>query len=390
MLSHFTRLLTLSTLTPAATAMVTTGINPSDLPDSSWRPDGSLLLDLGDPHLPYSLFTPFSPHNVERLGRLPLRFLGDPRLPRTRDHAWTDLLLIGSNPNFATLDLLGHLLPLTTTHPHRTAERIRWALHSLCQATVEAVAPPPTRLRRPPRRPIPPPAEAAVVLPADLVGTPHPSVQPRPMSAALPAPWVARDVQTRAPTPLHSGIPSTSSWTSHRPMATYGTLWSSLQRGPHHVALSGYTTSLSPNLRIGSLNTNGLTQPKLTELLWYMRLEQLDVFFLLDTRTPLRMGKFLGRQAREFMGPGSVAHVSPARPALESGANDRHALVGGQLLLLAPSWGCALKSTHTDPTGLGVLTEAVLGCTGGDILFLGVYFPCPPQTGIGPAVTSNK
>ena len=24
--------------------------------------------------------------------------------------------------------------------------------------------------------------------------------------------------------------------------------------------------------------------PKLTELLWYMRLEQLDVFFVLDTR----------------------------------------------------------------------------------------------------------
>ena len=182
----------------------------------------------------------------------------------------------------------------------------------------------------------------------------------------------------------------TSPWTSHRPVATYGTLWSSLQRGPHHVALSGYTTSLHSNLRVGSLNTNGLSQPKLTELLWYMRLEQLDVFFLLDTRTPLRSGKYLGRQAREFMGPGSVAHVSPARPALESGATDRHALVGGQLLLIAPSWGCALKSARTDPTGLGVLTEAVLGCTGGDILLLGVYFPCPPQAGIGPAVTSNK
>ena len=82
-----------------------------------------------------------------------------------------------------------------------------------------------------------------------------------------------------------------------------------------------------------------------------MRMEQLDVFFLLDTRTPLRMGKFLGRQARDFLGPGSVAHVSPARPALESGATDRHALVGGQLLLLAPSWGWHLSPHAPTPPG---------------------------------------
>ena len=121
-----------------------------------------------------------------------------------------------------------------------------------------------------------------------------------------------------------------------------------------------------------------------------MRLEQLDIFFLLDTRTPLRSGKFLARQAREFLGPGSVAHISPARPALDSTSTDRHALVGGQLLLIAPSWGCALKTAHNDPTGLGVLTEAVLGCAGGDILLMGVYFPCPPQASIGPAATGNR
>ena len=146
-LSHFTRLLTLSTLSPAATALMTAGINPPDPPDTSWQPVETPLLELGDPHLPYSLFTPVLPHHVERLGCLPLRFLGDPRLPRSRDYSWTDLLLIGSNPNFATLDPMGNLIPLTAPHPHRTAERIRWALHSLCQATVEAVASAPLRLR---------------------------------------------------------------------------------------------------------------------------------------------------------------------------------------------------------------------------------------------------
>ena len=155
-LSHFTRLLTLSTLSPAATALVTAGISP-DPPVTTWRPDESQLLDLGDPRLPYSLFTPLPAPTMERLGCLPLHLVGDPRLPRTRDHAWTDLLMIGSHPNFATLDPNGHLTPLSSPLPHRTAEQIRWALHSLCQATIEAVALPPIRLRRPTRRPLPPP-----------------------------------------------------------------------------------------------------------------------------------------------------------------------------------------------------------------------------------------
>ena len=121
-----------------------------------------------------------------------------------------------------------------------------------------------------------------------------------------------------------------------------------------------------------------------------MRLEQLDVFFLIDTRTTQRSGKFLCRQAREFLGPGCVAQVSPARPATNGDATSRHALVGGQILLIGPTWGSAFKSSRKDPTGLGVLTEAVLGCTGGDILLLGTYFPCPPNTGTGETPASNK
>ena len=58
--------------------------------------------------------------------------------------------------------------------------------------------------------------------------------------------------------------------------------------------------------------------------------------------------------------------------------------------MIAPTWGCAFKSSRQDPTGLGVLTEAVLGCAGGDILFLGTYFPRPPNQGTGPALISNK
>ena len=54
---------------------------------------------------------------------------------------------------------------------------------------------------------------------------------------------------------------------------------------------------------------------------------------------------------------------------------------GGQLLLIGPTWDCALKSSHKDPIGLGVLTKAVLGCTGGDI---------PPSHGTDLTAPSNK
>ena len=169
--TYFTRLLARSTYSLSTTTWVTAGINSSDPLATPWRPDAHQLLELGEPHLHYSLFERPDPRRLDHLDCLPLRFAGDPRLPRTRDHAWTDLLLIGSNPNLATLDTVGNLQPLTVSHPHRTTERIRWALHSLCQATIEVAAPPLTRLRRPTRHATPPPPP-----PPMTPAAPHPDL----------------------------------------------------------------------------------------------------------------------------------------------------------------------------------------------------------------------
>ena len=396
---HLTRLARQPDLDPAVTELLTAGLSAID-PTTTRPPSGQTLLAIGDPRLPYSIFEPPVRATSDITATLPLRFTGDPRLPPARDYAWTDLLLLGMDPNFASMDPIRGLAPLTTPNPDRTGEQIRWALHSLCQATVAALADSLPRLPRPPRRPaplpLPPPdpphndeshqtpqaVTAAEPTPGPPATDPPPPPPIRPSPPTAPA--------EAYPAPLHSGLPTLSPWCNTHAPPTYGTLWSSLQCGPHHVALAGYTTSSRPNLRIGSLNVNGLTSQKLTELLWYMRLEDLDLFFLLDTRAPLRAGKFLGRQAREFLGPGSVAQVSPARPGTGSSLGTRQALVGGQILLIAPSWGSALKSSRKDPTGLGVLTETVLGCAGGDILLLGTYFPCPPNPGTTTTATSHK
>ena len=201
------------------------------------------------------------------------------------------------------------------------------------------------RLCRPPRHLVPAPVPPPTTLPStDSLRASDPSSPPPPPTAGPPY-CEGRDelphnpplsIQVcRTPPPGHVGR-------CRPPTAPYGALST--------VALAGYTTPLNPTLRVGALNTNGLTQTKLTELLWYMRL--VDIFFLLDTRATQRAGKFLGRQARSFLGPGQCsAGQSPSRQAL----------VGGQLLLIGPRRGCALKSSHKDPTGLGVLTEALGG-----------------------------
>ena len=389
--SHITRLGALPFLSTDAQALINGGLSAANSLTTPPFQARAALLALGDPRLPYSIFEPHSPQQDGHTGLLPLRFTGDPRLPLTRDHPWTDLLLLGSDPNFAILDPMRGLSPLPVLNPPRMGERIRWALHSLCQATLEAVAAPLPRLCRPPRRPVPPPTAAPSTPPPDPDGPPDPPPSPPPPAPSSSLPGVPRGPSDSPHSPpLHAGLPTTSPWPRRSVPSSYGTLWSSLHCGPNHVALAGYTTPLTPNLRVGSLNTNGLNQPKLTELLWYMRLEQLDVFFLLDTRTTQRAGKFLGRQARSFLGPGSVALVSPARPAQGGGPPSRQALVGGQLMLIGPRWGCALKSSHKDTTGLGVLTEAVLGCAGGDILLLGTYFPCPSPVGTLAPAFSNK
>ena len=146
---HISLLGTLPHLGPDAQGLISGGLPTADPNDTPPFQAKTALLAIGDPRLPYSLFEPYSPQLDGHASMLPLRFIGDPRLPRGRDHSWNDLLLIGTDPNFALIDPTRGLSPLTVPNPPRVRERIRWALHSLCQATLEAVAAPLPRLCRP-------------------------------------------------------------------------------------------------------------------------------------------------------------------------------------------------------------------------------------------------
>ena len=146
--------------------------------------------------------------------------------------------------------------------------------------------------------------------------TPSDPPLPPPGPAATPPPQpTAAASRLHPPDPhpksLHTGIPPCSPWLQPDTPATHGTLWSSLQCGPHHIALAGYTTTRTANLRVGSLNTNGLTSPKLSELLWYMRLEQLDSSCLTQVPPSGQGSSSVGRHMTSLGAPGSRRQSTP-------------------------------------------------------------------------------
>ena len=142
-------------------------------------------------------------------------------------------------------------------------------------------------------------------------------------------------------------------------------------RGPYSLAFQGIRTSTTPDILVASLNINDLTAAKLTELLWLIHRLAIDVLILVDVRCSGRQLKFLAATARAGLGPGSWTHASPSRNLTHSDSAKKFELVGGQLILITPRWGGSIREAHADPTGLGILTEVVLGARGGDIQILG-------------------
>ena len=260
--------------------------------------------------------------------------------------------------------------------PDWEKERIRWGIHSLCQHTIEAVLnltqglPPPVWQRR--RRPD---GQSAFV-PTHPPGHSHLGPPRRPPPADSP--------DSSAP---HRGLPDGCSWCPDKWWSTPSSETLCHARGPFSLSLQGVQHSLAADITVCSLNTNGLTTAKLTELLWLRATERIDILILVDTRCSGRQLKFRGKQAREAMGIGSWTHGSPSRALSAKGRPSRHEMVGGQLILVSAKWGRMVRASRADPTGLGVLTEITIGANGGDILLLGTYFPCPSASCTG---HSNK
>ena len=361
------------------------GLLPQDLQpptpgpeEDYWQPVHHMspptLLPLQSTALPYTCFTATEPPE-SRQGTWGLCY-SDSRLPQTGAFTWDDLQTLGNQPNYCRHDDRG-FSPITVEVPENEVERMRWGIHSLCQHTMEAIllhtqGPPPPTWRRGRNR---------LGQPAFVQTGPPDSTHLGPPLRPPPPPR-----ETGPPTP-YKGLPEgcpwlPDDWCSH---ALHNTVIG--ERGPYSLAFHGTAAADEPDITVASLNINGLTAAKLTEALWLMQHTTLDVLVLVDVRCSHRQLKFLAKTARDCMGLGSWTHASPARNLTGTEGARRHEMVGGQLILITPRWGGAVRAAHADPTGLGILTEVTLGATGGDIQLLGTYFPCPTTAGTG---LSNK
>ena len=343
-----------------------------------WQPvhhmSPSTLLPIQSPALPYTCFTA-TELDVRLQGPWGLCY-SDSRLPQTGAFTWEDLQVLGNQPNYCRHDSMS-FGPIQVEVPENEVERIRWGIHSLCQHTMEAIllhtqGPPPPTWRRGRNR-LGQPAFVQTGPPEPTHLGPPLRPPPPPREAGPPAPYKG----------LPGGCPRLpDNWCTHAfHNAVIG------ERGPYTLAFHGAASAEEPDITVASLNINGLTGAKLTEALWLMQHATIDVLILVDVRCSHRQLKFLAKTARDAMGLGSWTHASPARNLTGTEGARRHEMVGGQLLLITPRWGGAVRSAHADPTGLGILTEVTLGATGGDIQLLGTYFPCPSTAGTG---LSNK
>ena len=203
------------------------------------------------------------------------------------------------------------------------------------------------------------------------------------MIRALPPPvhaihWSEADTTSSGTVPSPEPDPA---WQRGRHYATYQ---EDSQRDAYRaLTLHGLgLPTTNTDLLVGSLNVNGLTLSKVTELLWYMRHRHLDALLLLDTRSWTRESSRMCKHLRATLGPGSGAYACPAFGASASrkGTHTRASMVGGQLLLISPRWAARVIRVIEDPTHLGVMFGVLLAGPQGPIEILGVYWPCPPPS----------
>ena len=145
------------------------------------------------------------------------------------------------------------------------------------------------------------------------------------------------------------------------------------------------------NIRVGSLNVNGLNDIKLELVLQFFAEERLDVMVLVDTRMEHKAGKYTGKKIKRRLGPGTRIHVTPCILDYETDSTIGFRKVGGLLTIISPKWGTSLRECQDDKFGpngktAGVMTQVTLSTMNGDINIMGAYWPNKH----GPNTTSDQ
>jgi len=140
---------------------------------------------------------------------------------------------------------------------------------------------------------------------------------------------------------------------------------------------------LENDFRIVYFNINGLDGFKHAELLASMSSYSVDCLVLIDARVPKQQARHYLRETRAELGPGAVCLVSSPSSTSTSSDGSDSIKVGGNVIILNARWGPSLVNFKSDPSGLCVVDEAIVGTAHGRLRILATYWPFPTPLSSG-------
>ena len=130
------------------------------------------------------------------------------------------------------------------------------------------------------------------------------------------------------------------------------------------------------DISVCTLNTNSLSEDKLSCILPVLQLLSIDILVLTDTRHRESTCKRYTSQVKLTLGPHAKCIHLPV-PTHLTKKGSKTSSVGGQMVIISPSWAGALIDHFQDPSHLGLVSGIRLSTGEGSLLIMGNYWPYP-------------
>ena len=125
------------------------------------------------------------------------------------------------------------------------------------------------------------------------------------------------------------------------------------------------------DIKVGFLNMNSLAADcKIEYILWYYECLQLDVLFLSDIRLSKLQVDLFKQRAHSRLGADTKIFSSLSKKSLDKKCN-----VGGQIVIVRPTWAQHVVKAQGDHTGLGLVMEIDIKLKDSKLKILGNYCP---------------
>ena len=183
------------------------------------------------------------------------------------------------------------------------------------------------------------------------------------------------------PTPqsIDSDSPHTALVPSHPERQKLTAYWKHTSNLPTRIEFDGVQVGQwkDHDVKIVSLNVDGLDGGKFEELLAYMDTQGIGVLVLQDTRCAQTQARYYGEQLKKRLGrQAKLFNVEGAAP-LNAKGEKKAVRVGGQMFLTDHRLGIYTHDFSPDPTGLGVLSSITITSreAGFGLKIIGTYWP---------------